>query len=110
MEQSTLSELVQIYYVSLKFIKIIFKFNNNFFIDEAGGTSHDYAQGKLKIPYSFLIELSPQNTMFNSGFLLPESEILNTGNEMWEAIKIIAEEIIIDNNNILNSKFKKNIK
>lgn len=32
--------------------------------------------------------------MFNNGFLLPESEILSTGDEIWEAIKIIAEEII----------------
>ncbi|KAI6207693.1 Peptidase-M14 domain-containing protein [Aphelenchoides besseyi] len=60
---------------------------------EASGASHDYAKGTLQIPYSYLLELRPQNTMFANGFLLPEREIQPTGEETFEAIKVLAQEI-----------------
>ncbi|KAE9555329.1 hypothetical protein FO519_001488 [Halicephalobus sp. NKZ332] len=61
---------------------------------EASGASHDYAKGTLHIPYAYLIELRPKSTMFANGFLLPEKEIRPTGEETWEALKIIADEMI----------------
>ncbi|CEF64918.1 Peptidase M14, carboxypeptidase A domain and Proteinase inhibitor, carboxypeptidase propeptide domain and Proteinase inhibitor, propeptide domain-containing protein [Strongyloides ratti] len=61
---------------------------------EAAGGSHDYAKGVLKIPYSYLIELRPKNSMMGNGFLLPESEIVYTGEETFEAIKVISDELI----------------
>ena len=69
----------------------------NFFkllIDEASGASHDYAKGTLHVPYSYLVELRPKSTMFANGFLLPEKEIKGTGEETWEAVKVISDEII----------------
>uniref|UniRef100_A0A0K0EA06 Zinc carboxypeptidase A 1 n=1 Tax=Strongyloides stercoralis TaxID=6248 RepID=A0A0K0EA06_STRER len=61
---------------------------------EAAGGSHDYAKGVLKIPYSYLIELRPKNSMMANGFLLPESEIIYTGEETFEGIKVISDELI----------------
>uniref|UniRef100_A0AC35UAK9 Peptidase_M14 domain-containing protein n=1 Tax=Rhabditophanes sp. KR3021 TaxID=114890 RepID=A0AC35UAK9_9BILA len=61
---------------------------------EASGSSVDYAKGVLKIPYSFLIELRPKNSMMGNGFLLPETEIVETGEETFEAMKVITDELI----------------
>ena len=32
--------------------------------------------------------------IFSTGFLLPEAEILDTGEETWEAIKVIGDEVL----------------
>uniref|UniRef100_A0A914KT47 Peptidase M14 carboxypeptidase A domain-containing protein n=1 Tax=Meloidogyne incognita TaxID=6306 RepID=A0A914KT47_MELIC len=61
---------------------------------EASGSSHDYAKGVLNIPFSFLVELRPQNTLHSTGFLLPEAEIMDTADETWEAIKIVADKML----------------
>uniref|UniRef100_A0A0N5AFM3 Zinc carboxypeptidase A 1 n=1 Tax=Syphacia muris TaxID=451379 RepID=A0A0N5AFM3_9BILA len=61
---------------------------------EASGGSHDWAKGHLHVPYSYLIELRPKNTMFGNGFLLPEREIRPTAEETFEAIKIVADELL----------------
>uniref|UniRef100_A0A1I8AGL9 Zinc carboxypeptidase A 1 n=1 Tax=Steinernema glaseri TaxID=37863 RepID=A0A1I8AGL9_9BILA len=61
---------------------------------EASGASHDYAKGTLHIPYAYLVELRPKNTLFGNGFLLPENEILGTAEETFEAVKVVADEII----------------
>ncbi|KAL3093127.1 hypothetical protein niasHT_022577 [Heterodera trifolii] len=61
---------------------------------EASGASHDFAKGSLNIPYSFLIELRPQNTLHSTGFLLPEAEIMDTAEETWEAVKVVADEVL----------------
>ncbi|CAJ0930514.1 unnamed protein product, partial [Mesorhabditis belari] len=61
---------------------------------EAAGGSHDWAKGNLKVPYAYLVELRPKNTMFGNGFLLPEREIPSTGLETWEAIRVVADELV----------------
>uniref|UniRef100_A0A914I6E6 Peptidase M14 carboxypeptidase A domain-containing protein n=1 Tax=Globodera rostochiensis TaxID=31243 RepID=A0A914I6E6_GLORO len=61
---------------------------------EASGASHDFAKGSLNIPYSFLVELRPQNTLHSTGFLLPEAEIMDTAEETWEAVKVVADEVL----------------
>uniref|UniRef100_A0A1I7WPF4 Peptidase_M14 domain-containing protein n=1 Tax=Heterorhabditis bacteriophora TaxID=37862 RepID=A0A1I7WPF4_HETBA len=61
---------------------------------EASGSSHDWAKGSLKVNYAYLIELRPKNTLMGYGFLLPEREIPATGLETFEAIKIVADELI----------------
>ncbi|VDL84099.1 unnamed protein product [Nippostrongylus brasiliensis] len=61
---------------------------------EASGGSHDWAKGVLKVNYAYLIELRPQNTAAGFGFLLPEREIPATGLETFEAIKVVAEEMV----------------
>lgn len=40
------------------------------------------------------MELRPQNTLFANGFLLPEREIQPTAEETFEAIKVVAQEIL----------------
>ncbi|GMT29157.1 hypothetical protein PFISCL1PPCAC_20454 [Pristionchus fissidentatus] len=60
---------------------------------EASGGSHDWAKGALKVPFSYLIELRPRNTLFGNGFLLPEREIAPVGNETWAAIRVVADEV-----------------
>uniref|UniRef100_A0A1I7UEX7 ShKT domain-containing protein n=1 Tax=Caenorhabditis tropicalis TaxID=1561998 RepID=A0A1I7UEX7_9PELO len=62
--------------------------------DEASGGSHDWAKGQLKVPYAYLIELRPKNTMMGHGFLLPEREIVPTGLETFESIKVVADELV----------------
>uniref|UniRef100_A0A183C607 Peptidase_M14 domain-containing protein n=1 Tax=Globodera pallida TaxID=36090 RepID=A0A183C607_GLOPA len=61
---------------------------------EASGASHDFAKGFLNIPYAFLVELRPQNTLHSTGFLLPEAEIMDTAEETWEAVKVVADEVL----------------
>ncbi|KAK2726271.1 hypothetical protein QYM36_000657 [Artemia franciscana] len=52
------------------------------------GSSKDWAHGVGLIPYSYVVELPDTGS---SGFLLPPSEIIPTGTEMWEAFKVLAE-------------------
>ncbi|CAJ0592513.1 unnamed protein product [Cylicocyclus nassatus] len=61
---------------------------------EASGGSHDWAKGTLKVDYAYLVELRPKNTALGYGFLLPEREIAATGLETFEAVKVIADELI----------------
>uniref|UniRef100_A0A8R1DND6 Zinc carboxypeptidase A 1 n=1 Tax=Caenorhabditis japonica TaxID=281687 RepID=A0A8R1DND6_CAEJA len=61
---------------------------------EASGGSHDWAKGQLKVPYAYLIELRPKNTIMGHGFLLPEREIVPTGLETFESIKVVADELV----------------
>uniref|UniRef100_A0AC35TQZ6 ShKT domain-containing protein n=1 Tax=Rhabditophanes sp. KR3021 TaxID=114890 RepID=A0AC35TQZ6_9BILA len=55
----------------------------------ASGGSEDWAKGKMGIKYSYLFELRPDESVYD-GFLLDESQILPTGKETWEAVKVIA--------------------
>ncbi|KAE9419726.1 hypothetical protein Angca_005841, partial [Angiostrongylus cantonensis] len=64
------------------------------FIDEASGGSHDWAKGSLQVRYAYLIELRPKSGTTGYGFLLPEREISATGLETFEAIKVVAEEMV----------------
>uniref|UniRef100_A0A914X871 ShKT domain-containing protein n=1 Tax=Plectus sambesii TaxID=2011161 RepID=A0A914X871_9BILA len=61
---------------------------------EAAGGSADWAKGRARIPYSYLLELRPRNINFANGFLLPENQILPTAEETWEAIKVVADELV----------------
>lgn len=78
----------------LIFLKFLKNFRCKFFQDEASGSSHDFAKGILNIPFSFLVELRPQNTLHSTGFLLPEAEIADTADETWEAIKVVADKVL----------------
>uniref|UniRef100_A0A158P7T3 Peptidase_M14 domain-containing protein n=1 Tax=Angiostrongylus cantonensis TaxID=6313 RepID=A0A158P7T3_ANGCA len=61
---------------------------------EASGGSHDWAKGSLQVRYAYLIELRPKSGTTGYGFLLPEREISATGLETFEAIKVVAEEMV----------------
>lgn len=55
----------------------------------ASGGSEDWAKGRMGVKYSFLFELRPEDSVYD-GFLLPESQIVPTARETWEAVKVIA--------------------
>jgi len=55
----------------------------------AGGASDDYAKAAAEIPYSFTVEL-PDTGKF--GFILPPSEIIKVGNELWASTGPLALE------------------
>ncbi|XP_014667694.1 PREDICTED: carboxypeptidase B-like [Priapulus caudatus] len=55
------------------------------------GTSRDWAKGVAKVKYTYTVELRDTGEY---GFLLPEEQIEPTSEETWEAIKVIASQII----------------
>ena len=52
------------------------------FADESSGTSRDFARGVPQIPFVYTIELRD-----TSSFVLPPTEIIPTGEEIWAALK-----------------------
>lgn len=56
----------------------------------AAGSSPDWVYEHLGIKYSFLVELRDRG---RKGFLLPPSHIIPTGEELFEALKVIAHDI-----------------
>lgn len=56
------------------------------------GGSHDWAKAKINIKFVYVVELPPDNLAVQ--FLLPETEIIPTGEETWAGVKVIAEEIL----------------
>ena len=62
---------------------------------EASGTSMDWAFGEAGIPYAFTMELRPEADDFRgAGFVLPEHEIIPTGEEVWAFHETVAKLII----------------
>lgn len=72
----------------------IFKSTNNYydncFVDKFGGGSPDWARGVANVTYSYLIELRDRGFY---GFLLPEDQILATGEEVWEGVRVILNQV-----------------
>lgn len=56
----------------------------------ASGTSDDWAKGTLKLKYSYTVELRDTG---KHGFMLPASEIINTGREMMAFVNVIASAV-----------------
>lgn len=54
------------------------------------GSSDDWAKGKAGIKYSYTVELRDKGS---HGFLLPASQILPTGREMFAAVRAIARAL-----------------
>nr|CAD2199211.1 unnamed protein product [Meloidogyne enterolobii] len=59
----------------------------------ASGGSEDWAKGRMGVKFSFLFELRPEDSVYD-GFLLPESQIVPTARETWEAVKVIGTSTI----------------
>ena len=57
----------------------------------ASGGSLDWTLGELGIPYSYAMELRDTGEF---GFLLPEDQIIPTGEEVWAFHMTVAREII----------------
>lgn len=69
-------------------------------IDFLIGNSDDWAKNKVGIKYSYTIELRDRGTY---GFLLPPSEIIPTGKEIFTAIRTLTKSVL--SNIIKNSKY-----
>lgn len=61
--------------------------------DSATGGSYDWAKGVAGIKYSYTVELRDRG---NYGFVLPTSQILPTGEEIWAAIRAAVQEMELD--------------
>jgi len=59
---------------------------------EASGSTMDWVKAKTKIKYSYGIEMRPDMNTPN-GFIVPPSQIVPAGEEMWEGIKAMAREM-----------------
>ncbi|CAH3157461.1 unnamed protein product [Porites evermanni] len=54
---------------------------------KAAGGSEDWTYGSLGVKYSFTVELPPRGA--NPGFILPPSQIITTGEEIFEGLKAL---------------------
>ncbi|XP_074644948.1 carboxypeptidase B-like [Tubulanus polymorphus] len=59
---------------------------------EAAGSSMDWVKAKAHIKYSFAMEMRPDRYSYN-GFIVPPSEIVPAGEEMFAGIKAMAREM-----------------
>uniref|UniRef100_A0A5S6Q9V0 Peptidase_M14 domain-containing protein n=1 Tax=Trichuris muris TaxID=70415 RepID=A0A5S6Q9V0_TRIMR len=59
----------------------------------ASGDGPDWVKTYTKIPYCYTIELRPDHYR-KGGFVLPESEIIPTGEEVYAGLKAMAEHIL----------------
>ncbi len=65
-----------------------------FCTDEASGFSIDWSYAKLKAKYSYCVELRDRGKY---GFLLPEDQIIPTGEECYAAIKVVTNWVLDEN-------------
>lgn len=72
-------------------------------IDTVRGDSQDWAKKEMNIKYSYTIELPPysEKDAGYEGFHLASGKIIETGDEIWAGIRVVALKIIED------SDFKK---
>ena len=65
----------------------------------ASGSSVDWVKGELRVPYTFVMELRHKRNM---GMLVPPSEIIPCGEEVWAFHKVVARQVIKDNEEIIS--------
>lgn len=58
--------------------------------DVASGVTIDWVYKALGVKYSYIVEL---RDTYEAGFLLPESQILPTGQETLEGLKTLAKYV-----------------
>jgi len=61
---------------------------------EAAGGSDDWAKGKANIDYVYCLELRPAGNAPGNGFILHPSKIVETGEETWDGIKVVADAVL----------------
>ena len=64
---------------------------NILILDTASGIANDWVYAVANVKYSYTIELRDNGTF---GFLLPEDQIIPSGEETFELHRVIAEEMI----------------
>ena len=65
-----------------------------FVIDAFSGGSGDWVRANTPIRHVYDVELRDQGEF---GFILPAENILPVGQEIWEAIKVVATHVLEDN-------------
>lgn len=63
-----------------------------FFVDPAAGASDDWSKS-IGVKYVYTIEVRPDMNDWN-GFVLPAAQIVPTSEEVWAALKVIADRVI----------------
>jgi len=58
----------------------------------AAGAEDDWARSKAGIKYSFTLELRP-GPYSSNGFVLPQSQIIPTGEEVWSGIEWVVKDV-----------------
>ena len=59
--------------------------------DSAAGASYDWVKGVAGVKYSYTLELRDTGRY---GFLLPQSQIIPSGEEVWASVVAIADELM----------------
>lgn len=62
-------------------------------LDPASGGSDDWAKQKANIKYVYLVELRPEDNVWD-GFILDEGQIMPTAKETWEGLKAVADALL----------------
>lgn len=70
--------------------------SNALCLDIARGDSVDWAKEKMGIKYCYGIELAPYSDEQWIAFALPSERIIETGEEIWAGLHIVARKIIED--------------
>ncbi|CDW58245.1 Peptidase M14 domain containing protein, partial [Trichuris trichiura] len=59
----------------------------------ASGDAPDWVKKFTKIPYSYTVELRPDHYQ-KGGFVLPENQIIPTGEEIYAGVRAMAEHVV----------------
>lgn len=62
-------------------------------VDSAAGTSMDWAKVKVGVPYSYTYELRPGAGNSQASFIIPDTNIVPSGEEVWASLVSIAREV-----------------
>ena len=68
-----------------------------FFTDPAAGASDDWYKGVLKARFAYTFELRDTG---RHGFVLPEDQIKPSGEELWEAQRVIFQKMVDISNEV----------
>lgn len=71
---------------------ILFDFSVVVILDAASGGAYDWAKGVAGIKYAYTYELRPDGNAWN-GFVVSESEIQPSGEEVWASLEQLAKDI-----------------
>ena len=61
------------------------------FVDPAAGASDDWYKGVLKARFAYTIELRDTG---RHGFVLPADQIKPSGEELWEAQRVVLQKMV----------------
>ena len=77
---------------SMKYVICILKYVHiHIFVDPAAGASDDWYKGVLKARFTYTIELRDTG---RHGFVLPADQIKPSGEELWEAQRVVLQKMV----------------